>query len=370
MRGSDRLSAKIHAHGANAVNQNPLARDLNHIIAHTGDLWEGLRGCRLLITGGTGFVGRWLLESLLWAEDRYRLGLRAVILTRDPVRFAVSAPSLAAHPSIALLAGDMGSFAPPDGDIDFVIHAATEMVGPPGTYDPVHKFDSDVEGMRRVLATGRQRGARRLIFTSSGAAYGRQPPDLAHVPEEYPGAPDPTDPSTAYGQAKRASEFLCAAAAATGDIEVVIARCFAFAGPYLPVDSNYAFGNFMRDALAGGPVVIAGDGTSRRSYLYTADLAIWLWTLLLKGRSGRVYNVGSDVDVSIESLARTIVGIVSPGAEVEVLGRAAVGTPAARYVPSIERARTELGLAPLVPLTDAIERTAAWHRARQFNESR
>ena len=259
----------------------------------------------------------------------------------------------------------MGSFDLPDGGIDFVVHAATETVGPPGTYDPVHKFDSDVRGTERVLATARARGARRLLFTSSGAAYGPQPPDVPFLTEEYPGAPDPTDPTTAYGQAKRASEFVCAAAGASGEIDVVIARCFAFAGPYLPVNSNYAFGNFIRDALAGGPVVIAGDGTARRSYLYTADLSIWLWTLLMKGRSGRLYNVGSDADVSIETLARTIVRIVAPGADVEILGRAQVGTPPSRYVPSIDRAQTELGLAPIVPLTEAIERTAAWHRARQ-----
>jgi dTDP-glucose 4,6-dehydratase len=356
------VTAKVRSVGANVAN--PLAMDLDHVLTRTGHIWEELRGSRLLITGGTGFVGRWLLESLVWAEERYQLGVRAVVLTRDPRRFASSAPNLAAHHSISLLTGDMGSFDLPDGDIDFVMHAATETVGPPGTYDPVRKFDADVRGTQRVLATARERGARRLLFTSSGAAYGPQPPNVAFLTEDYPGAPDPTDPTTAYGQAKRASEFLGAAAAAAGEIDVVIARCFAFAGPYLPTNSNYAFGNFIRDALAGGPVVIAGDGTARRSYLYTADLSIWLWTLLVRGRSGRIYNVGSDADLSIESLARTIVGIVAPDADVQILGRAQVGMPPSRYVPSIDRARTELGLAPIVPLTEAIERTAAWHRAQ------
>jgi dTDP-glucose 4,6-dehydratase len=355
------VTAKVRGVGANVAN--PLATDLDHVLAHTEDIWEELRGSRLLITGGTGFIGRWLLESLVWAEERYQLGLRAVVLTRDTQRFAASAPNLIAHHAISMVTGDMGSFTLPDGGIDFVVHAATETVGPTGTYDPVQKFDSDVRGTQRVLAIARDRGARRLLFTSSGAAYGRQPPDVALLTEDYPGAPDPTDPTTAYGQAKRASEFLCAAAGEAEEIDVVIARCFAFAGPYLPLNSNYAFGNFIRDALAGGPVVIAGDGTARRSYLYTADLSIWLWTLLVKGRSGRIYNVGSDADVSIETLARTIVGIVAPGADVEILGRAQVGTPPSRYVPSIDRAQTELGLAPIVPLTEAIERTAAWHRA-------
>src|SRR6476660_9466067 len=119
MRGSDRMTAV----------SNPLARDLDHVLAHSGDIWEELRGSNLLITGGTGFVGRWLLESLVWAEERYQLGLRAVVLTRDPRRFAASAPDLAARHSISLVPGDMGSFDVGDGDIDFVMHAATETVG-------------------------------------------------------------------------------------------------------------------------------------------------------------------------------------------------------------------------------------------------
>jgi dTDP-glucose 4,6-dehydratase len=232
----------------------------------------------------------------------------------------------------------------------------------PGTYDPIRKFDADVEGTRRVIALAGERRSRRLMFTSSGAVYGPQPPEVALLDEDYRGAPDPTDTSTAYGQAKRVSEFLCSAAAERGDVDVVIARGFAFAGPFLPLNGNYAFGNFMRDALGGGPIVVDGDGTPLRSYLYAADLAAWLWTLLLKARSHRVYNVGSDISVSIAALARLIAEIVSPGARVEIKREAQEGEPVRRYVPSIERARTDLGLAPLVSLQESIARTASWHR--------
>jgi dTDP-glucose 4,6-dehydratase len=182
------------------------------------------------------------------------------------------------------------------------------------------------------------------------------------VPEDYAGAPDPLDPLTTYGQAKRASEFLCAVFGRKHGIETVVARCFAFVGPHLPLDADYAIGNFIRDALRGGPIQVNGDGTPRRTYLYAADLAVWLWTILFRGESGCAYNVGSDADLSIRELADEVRKVVAPQAEVQIAQTAAPGKPAERYVPDIARARTELGLDIWISLPDAITRTAEWYR--------
>lgn len=339
--------------------RNPLAAELDQAIAQARDLWDDLRGARVFVTGGTGFFGCWLLETFVWANDTLNLDATAVVLTRDPAAFAARAPHLAAHPAVTLLDGDVRTFAFPGGPFSHVVHAATASSTP---VDPVAMFDTITIGTRRALELAGRSGARRFLLTSSGAVYGRQPAGLPHVTEDYEGAPDPANPAHAYGEGKRAAEMLCAVYA-DSTLHPAIARCFAFVGPYLPLDAHFAIGNFIRDALHGGPIRIAGDGTPFRSYLYAADLAVWLWTILLRGQPARPYNVGSEEAIAIADLAR-LVARQCGGAEVRIARTPAPGIPAERYVPSTARARHELGVDVSVNLEEAVTRTVEWHRRR------
>jgi nucleoside-diphosphate-sugar epimerase len=341
-----------------------LARDLDHVMERTRGLWEALRGERAFITGGTGFFGCWLLESFIRANEEFRLGSSATVLTRDPRAFRAKAPHLAGARAVTLLQGDIRDFAFPEGRFEFVIHAAAEASPRSVRETPVAVFDGIVEGTRRTLRFAAERGAKRFLYTSSGAVYGPQPEGTARLGEDCRLAPEAAAASSAYGEAKRASEFLCASQGVAGGVETTIARCFAFVGPYLPLDGAFAAGNFIRDALAGGPILVKGDGTARRSYLYAADLAVWLWTILLRGRPGRPYNVGSEHEISVRELAETTAGCVRPRAEVKVEGAPTPGLSASRYVPSTARAREELGLAESVGLEEAVRRTLEWHRGR------
>ncbi len=338
--------------------------DLEHVLSHTRELWEELRGRRIFITGGTGFFGCWLLESFVYANDVLNLGARAVVLTRNATAFQNKAPHLAANPAIELHPGDVRTFDFPSGEFSHIIHAGTTSSAP---VPPIEMFDTIINGTRRVLDFAVARGVKNLLLTSSGAVYGRQPPEMTHIPESYKGAPDSADPNSAYGEGKRAAELLCAIYAKQHGIETKIARCFAFVGPHLPLDAHFAIGNFIRDALAGDSIRVTGDGTPMRSYLHAADLAIWLWTILFKGEACRPYNVGSDEAISIAELARSVAQTIAPGAQVVIASTSPPLNPStpqfpSRYVPDAARARAELGLRPVVSLTSAILKTAAWCR--------
>lgn len=343
--------------------RNPLAHDLDHVLAETGGLWDDLRGARLFVTGGTGFFGCWLLETLLWANERLRLGASVVALTRNPGAFAAKAPHLAGDAAVRLQTGDVRTFEFPAGQFSHVIHAGTDATTQLDRRDPRLMLETLMAGTQHTLEFARGCGARRFLLASSGSVYGRQPAEMTHVPEEYAGAPDASDVRMVYGEGKRAAEMLCAVYADSRLIPT-IARGFAFHGPYLPIDRHFAIGNFIRDAIGGGPIRISGDGTPYRSYLYGADLASWLWTILLRGQSMRPYNVGSDEDLTIEQLARTVGAAFDPAVPVAVAQTPAPGMRAERYVPSIVRARTELGLRVTISLKDGIRRAVDWHTQR------
>ena len=345
-------------HGAPAPWRVIPGGDLEAMLAEGAGLWQYLRGARIFITGGTGFFGGWLLESLLHANEKLCLQAEATVLTRDEAAFLKDRPHLAASAAVRFHRGDVRSFAFPQGRYSHIIHAATAASARLNAEDPGLMRDTIVQGTRRVLEFAGACGAQRLLFTSSGAVYGKQPEAMTHIPEDFAATHDAAP--SAYAEGKRTAEALCADFSRRHGLRTLIARGFAFVGPGLPLDTHFAIGNFIRDAIAGRPIEVRGDGTTYRSYLYGADLAVWLWTILLRGESGRPYNVGSERRVHMLELARIVARVLKPELAIHVAQSAQPGKPPEQYVPSTLRARTELGLRETVALEDAIRRTAQW----------
>lgn len=318
-----------------------------------------LEGRRLFVAGGTGFFGFWLLSALACLTGA-GLRIEVTVLAREPERFLARFPRFRGLPWLGFVRGDVVGYEPPPGRYDYFLHAATDTAAT-AHREPLAIFDTVVHGSRRVFEHAAAAGASRLLALSSGAVYGRFPPGVSRIAEDAAAACDPLAPGAAYAEGKRAMETLAALVGQRYGIAAVIARGFAFVGPTLPLDGHFAIGNFIGDALSGGPIVVRGDGSPLRSYLYGADLAVWLLALLTRGGAGRCYNLGSDAAVSVGELAALVRDTLAPEAVVDLCGAPEAG-PRARYVPSIDRARSELGLEPWTDLPAAIAATARWQR--------
>lgn len=293
------------------------------------------------MTGGTGFFGKSILSML----GRGALpGCSFTILSRDPEGFLRRNPEFSGLERVEFVSGDVRDFRFPAGRFDWILHAGN----PAAKMPPGAMRDVVLRGTERVLRFSRVCGAEKLMFVSSGAVYGVQPPELERIPETFPCAP-----VTEYGIAKLEAEAMCR----ESGVFTLLPRCFAFTGPYLPRDLHFTVGNFIRDALAGEPIVITGDGTPFRSFLYADDLVEWLFALLERGRDGVPYNVGSPEGISIAELARTVKRVVGSASPIVTEGTPEPGRSPSRYVPEVSRITGELGAAVKVPLAEAIRRS-------------
>ena len=335
-------------------------QDLESVLDSTQMVWPELRNARLFITGGTGFIGCWLLESLRLADQRHNLGISATILTRDPVAFQTKAPHLVNYSGFKFISGDVCDFESPEGEFTHLIHAATEASASLNENDPRRMFDTLLNGTRRALDFAVEKSIARVLFLSSGAVYGQQPWEMEQVPETWGGGPSCVDPRAAYAEGKRAAEMLCAIYHKQFGLQVAIARIFALLGPYISLDIHFAAGNFIRDAIQGKSIIVNGNGRPCRSYLYASDLTVWLWHMLVRAKANTPYNVGSNESVSVSELAEAVSKTIG-GVGYSVLGAPDIGWNPGRYVPNTDMIRTDLGLLRTVSLVDAIRRTAIWN---------
>ena len=334
--------------------------DLDDVLDRTGNVWDSLRDSRIFITGGTGFIGQWFLETLKYANEKLNMSIHATVLTRSVEGFSKKNPNLVSHKFFDFTKGDVANFTSPTGEYTHVIHAATDASQELNENNPRAMFSTVVDGTGRVLDFALEKNASRILFLSSGAVYGQQPWEMTHVPESWLGSLNCVEPRNTYAEAKRAAEMLCAIYHKQHGQQIAIARIFALLGPYISLGIHFAAGNFIKDAIDGRLVTVNGNGLPCRSYLYASDLIVWLWQMLLNAKPITPYNVGSDESIELKDLANKIAVLLGNG-KYSVLGEVDVGWNPGRYVPNTNLIRNDLGLERTVSLDQAILRTAYWN---------
>lgn len=317
----------------------------------------------LLVTGGTGFVGTWIAQMVAFLNDHHKFNTRLVLLSRNADAFHAKAPHLAERGGVVLVKRDVRTLVELNPDVNWIIHAAATPDNRIHASDPLRVIDAIVNGTRSVLeAASRLPALKKVLYISSGLVTGAQPPYAETAPETQYAGVDCSHFTGAYVESKRMAETVCAAYRSQHRLPIVTARPFAFVGPYQLLDRPWAVNNFLRDSLAGGPIRIQGDGETVRSYLYPSDMAFWLLSILVQGKVGASYNVGSARGVELKQLAQIIAGhfptplpIVCNDAKHKDGGQT-------RFVPDIALAQKTLGLEVTVDLETAIQRTLVWNR--------
>lgn len=306
-------------------------------------LASDLKGKSILITGGSGFFGKNLCSTLVALNSSKNLGMKIFALARTKVEIE----------GVQFIQHDVTLPLHFQQSMDLIIHAATPAVREDTQLDKT--MNIIVNGTQQILNFAELSNCSRFLLVSSGAVYGEQPEDLKQIPEEYVMKESFYDFKSAYSTGKRISELMALEWSRRTGRHLTIARCFAFSGRFLPLDQHFAIGNFIRDALIGNTINVKGDGTAIRSYLDADDLVSWLMNTLIRGENREAYNVGSDQEISMKELANKIAEKV-PGTQVIIQNAQNASGKRNRYIPSVEKARTKLGLKIKVNLDESIQK--------------
>jgi len=338
-------------------------RDCSEILDGKYENLQALRGQKILVTGGTGFLGTWITMMVSFLNDFYEFGTRLDLLSTHANTFTKKQPHLADRADVTVIEQDVRYISEIGEDVNWIIHAASSPDSRLHASDPLHTVDVISNGTSSLLtAASRLPNLKKVLNVSSGLVYGSQSRELERITEDSWGFLDPASVSAVYAEAKRYAETLCAAYRNHYRMPIVTARPFAFIGPHQLLDKPWAINNFLRDALTGGPIRILGDEKTVRSYLYASDMAFWLLRILVDGKNGQCFNVGSPHYISLAELAEKIASKIPQGIEVTMPIIRKPSRARSRFVPDVSLAETILGLHQTVGLDDAIGRTLLWNR--------
>jgi UDP-glucuronate decarboxylase len=359
--------------------------DLEYILDTADGEFAELSGTRLLITGGAGFLGYYLVQAALaWNERVSEPDWINVTVLDSYVRGVPAWLSERSHgEGLTLVEHDIRRPLPDGlGDFEFVVHAAG--IASPTYYrrHPIETMDANVTGLRQLLdhvvgARGRDRQtARGFLFFSSSEIYGDPTQEAIPTPETYRGNVSCTGPRACYDESKRYGETLCVNFARQHAVPVAMARPFNNYGPGLKLTDRRVIPDLARDVLAGRDVVLLSDGLATRTFCYVADAVVGYYKVLVRGRPGEPYNIGTEEpEVTMAELADRIVA--SARELLGYSGKVVHGTSSdkeylvdnpSRRRPLIDKARTDLGYQPTIALNEGLRRSLLWYLENREGE--
>ena len=360
--------------------ENVVRSDLSELVTENHQVFAELSGRQVLITGGAGFLGYYMVQApLMWNELNTGSPPISMIVLDNFIRGRPAwLERIQLRREVSVRQHDMRDGLPSDlPEVDYVVHAAG--IASPSVYRalPIETMDANVNGLRALLAMGVERRVRHplrgFLFFSSSEIYGDPPPDQIPTPETYRGNVSCTGPRACYDESKRYGETLCVNFARVHDLPITIARPFNNYGPGMKVTDGRVIADFARNILNDEDIVMLSDGSPTRTFCYVSDAVNGYYRVMAFGRPGEPYNVGTDTpEVSMKELAQRMISIGVEhfdyrGTLVTAVSEEAdylVDNPSRRR-PDISKARAEVGYEPVVPLDDGVERALQWYASRE-----
>ncbi|MFV9503993.1 MAG: NAD-dependent epimerase/dehydratase family protein [Oscillochloridaceae bacterium umkhey_bin13] len=364
--------------------QDVVAADLAHIHANLAAEFTTMAGGKLLITGGAGFLGYYLVQGVLsWNQAHPELAPITLTLYDNYIRGVPDwLMALRDDPNLNLVKHDITHPLPPDmPDFDYIIHAAS--IASPTFYRqyPIETMDANVNGLRSLLDYMRRqqqagKPLRGFLFFSSSEIYGDPSPENIPTPETYWGHVSCTGPRACYDESKRYGETLCVNFARQYNLPIVSARPFNNFGPGLRITDRRVIPDFVRDVLNGNDIVLLSDGSPTRTFCYVADAVVGYYRAMINGKPGEAYNIGVESpEISMAELAERIVALARDlvGYQGKVVRQQSsdalylVDNPN-RRCPIITKARSEIGYNPTITLEDGLARAMIWYTGNREGE--
>lgn len=328
--------------------------DLDEILINCQGLWESIEGSKILILGGTGFIGTWIVAGLQNANRALSLDIKITVITRneEKARIRYKAEDLF---EVEFIESDLRTSAKLKSSFyDFAIHAATPSVPQNGFLDNSRVVNSTISGIDLIGQIVLRRNSQlRFVHTSSGAVYGSTINNHLQYFEKEVQLDDQT--RTEYGDLKLLAEQSAFRYFAGTPHQFANPRLFTFMGPYLALDQHFAIGNFLQNGLSGNSIEIKGNPDSLRSYMYPTDLVIWLLHVMVNPNSSAL-NIGSETQLSMLDLATAISGVTSK----KRIKQKKPDSDINCYWPSTHKFQEHYGLSESIMLMEGLERWIIW----------
>lgn len=348
-----------------------IQEDVGQIVDALRTQLRKLSGTTLLVTGGSGFLCSYFLETVAYVNDTSE-GPPCRMLCVDNLKSGVATRvrHLMDRADFRFIEHDASQPLDLDEDVHWIVHGAS--IASPTLYRqfPLETVDVNVSGTRHMLDLARRRGVTSLLYLSSSEIYGNPSPESIPTPETYVGAVSCTGPRACYDESKRLGETLCGVYHRLYGLPVKTVRPFNVYGPGLRLDDKRIIPDLMSDALAGGPLTILSDGRATRSYCYITDAIDAMWRVLLSPCDGEAFNVGNGAEeVTVAQVAARMQQVAGqPALDIQYRR-----SPDADYLtdnperrcPDLTKMRRTFGWTPRVSLAEGLSRTLAHYRELQ-----